>query len=207
MIKLSIIIPYYKTLPFTIKLLDRLIPQLTKETELLIIHNKLDDGFTKEERVKLYKYRQRNVKFYEMGKSKRGAGRPRNIGLDNAKGEYIAFIDSDDMISDKYINIISDKIDNSVFDYCYISWHGDKWGNVIIKDFPPTWNVAIWYCIYSRKLIGYHRFNEDMLIAEDKDFNNRVLRGIKENIEEVLYYYNCNREGSIMYEYRKDKQK
>ena len=38
------------------------------------------------------------------------ASKPRNIGLDNAKGKYIAFIDSDDLISEDYIAKILNKI-------------------------------------------------------------------------------------------------
>ena len=39
-----------------------------------------------------------------------GAGKPRNVGIENSTGKYIAFIDSDDMITEDYISLIKYKI-------------------------------------------------------------------------------------------------
>ena len=43
--------------------------------------------------------------------------------------------------------------------------------------------------IYKRELIGKKRFNPELVIAEDYDFNQKVRKGKKANIKEVLYYY------------------
>jgi len=190
--KLSIIIPYHATLELTHRLLNVLLPQLTDECELCIVD---DDVNT----VELDEYADNNVKIIHHKENSGCAGKPRNTGIDNTIGKYIVFIDSDDMISQNYIEKILNKINTSNFDHCFFSWKflnsGEK---IIIKDTPPQWNCCVWNCIYKREAIGDIRFNETMKIAEDYDFNSKVRKGKKENIEDILYFYNEGRVGSIM---------
>lgn len=190
--KLSVIIPYHNTLELTKELLNVLIPQLTNECELIIVD---DDVNT----VELDKYISNNVKVIHHDINSGCAGKPRNTGLDNAIGEYITFIDSDDLISGNYIEKILTKIKDNDFNFCFFSWKfiGQNHDEVIITDYPPQWNCSVWNCIYKRETIGDNRFNETMRIAEDYDFNVRVRKGKKANIEQVLYFYNDSRKGSI----------
>lgn len=193
--KLSIIIPYYKTYDLTKKLLDNLTKQLTDEVEVILV----DDGCD-EKRLEKYPIR---VIHQENG----GVSSARNKGIDKANGEYITFIDSDDDVSEDYITKILDKINTSDFDYCYFSWRakGKLKGEYIIKDKPPSWNTSVWNCIYKRTLIGNKRFNKTKQISEDTDFNKEVRKGKKENIEDILYIYNSGREDSLTDLYSKGK--
>ena len=179
MYKLSIITPYYKTLEYTKKLADVLIPQLTDETEWIII----DDGCNELELDRLVA---NNITIIHLEKNSGCASIPRNIGLDNAKGEYIAFIDSDDLVKPNYISTILNKIETG-FDYCFIGWESHAFR---IIGTPPDWNGCVWNTIYNKNIIGDKRFREDLVIAEDYDFNCRVRTGKEEMIPEVLYYYN-----------------
>lgn len=190
--KLSIIIPYHEPLELTLELLDVLIPQLTNECELCIVD---DDVNT----YKLDEYKSDRVKVIHHDKNSGGAGKPRNTGIDNTTGEYISFIDSDDLVSKDYIEKIINKINTNPFDYCFYSWkfNGLRKDEVIIRDEPPEWNCGVVNCVYKRATIGKERFNEDMKIAEDYDFNVRVRKGKKENILDIIYYYNNGRQGSL----------
>lgn len=130
-----------------------------------------------------------------------GASKPRNTGLDYCSGEYIVFIDSDDMVSENYIATILEKINSSEFDYCLIGWKyiGERDDEYILtNETIPDWNMSVWNCIYAKSLIGDKRFNENMRIGEDGDFNDRVRAGKSTNIPEILYYYRDGRCGSIM---------
>lgn len=174
LIKLSIIIPYYDRPKYIKRLLEVLEPQLTNETELIIV----DDCSP----IPL------DYPCIRLNENSGGASIPRNVGLDKAKGKYIAFIDSDDLVSDDYISTILKKIKEE-WDYCFISWKTST-NTIIIKDNPPNWNCCVWNCIYKKEIIGNERFNPNLRIAEDYDFNIRVRKGKKANIEKVLYYYN-----------------
>jgi len=184
--KLSIITPYYNTLKY-IKFLSQIItPQLTDEVEWIII----DDGCNEKELDSL------KAKVIHLKENSGNASTPRNVGLDNATGEYIAFIDSDDLVAVNYIDTILKKINTSDFDYCYISWQS-KYGKRIIKDEPESWNTCVWNCIYKKGLIGENRFNPLYNIGEDRRFNEAVRKGKKDNIEEILYFYNAGRPDSL----------
>jgi len=196
-IKLSIITPYYNTLEYTKRLADILIPQLTEEVEWIIV----DDGTNDQELDKI------NARIIHLEQNSGNASRPRNIGIEMSKGEYIAFIDSDDLITDNYVETILNKINSEDFDYCYISWKCND-HEYIIKDEPLDWNHSVWNCIYKRDIIGNERFNENFNLNEDGDFNKRVRKGKKANIEDVLYIYSFKeREDSLSSLYSNGKIK
>lgn len=187
--KLSIITPYYKTLSLTLALAKVLEPQLTDEVEWIII----DDGCDETALDKL------KAKVIHLPVPSGNASKPRNVGLETAQGEYIAFIDSDDSVSEDYIKTILEKTKED-WDYCYMSWSWSK-GNIIINTEPPKWNTSIWNCVYKKSLIGDNRFDTSKNVAEDEDFNNRVRHGKKANIQNVIYHYTDGRRESLTNRY------
>lgn len=197
MIKLSIIIPAYNAGPYIYELYNNLKPQLTDEVEVIVV----DDGskIPVEEMEGFKVIRQNN----------QGVSAARNTGIDNAKGEYIAFIDADDCVSDSYIKTILAKIENEHFDYCYLSWKtfGNGWRyevrlNSITDKFPP-FNLCVWNRIYKRDMIGDVRFNTKKPIAEDAEF----IRMVKEKdhkkafISEFMYFYRADTPNSLTKRY------
>lgn len=176
---LSIITPYYNVLQRTKELAQMLEPQLKKEIEWIII----DDGCHESELDNL------KAKVIHLEENSGGASVPRNVGLDNAKGDYIIFLDADDTISDDYIETILNKIQSEDFDYCYFGWKSTHF-TVLIEDEPPQWNCCVWNCIYKKELIGENRFNPELKMAEDFNFNQKVRKGKKAIIPKILYYYN-----------------
>jgi len=185
---LSIIIPTYNRNESLIKLLQKLQPQIQDEVEVIVI----DDHSDNQLKLEFPSW----LKYIVLEENSGGASVPRNVGLDNAEGQYITFIDSDDDVSSDYVKVILDKIKNSEFDYCYISWKCST-HSVIIKDEPPSWNCCVWNCIYKRDIIGDIRFRKDLIMAEDYYFNKEVRKGKRENIIDILYYYNQESENSL----------
>lgn len=189
--KLSIIIPYYKALKYTKELMKVLEPQLTKDVEVIIV----DDGCNESELDKF------KAKVIHLEKNSGSASTPRNVGIDNSAGENLVFVDADDMVTDDFVKVLLDKINSEDFDYCLFSWHYNG-EDVIIEDEPPIWNTSACNCIYKRDLIGNERFNPDIRIGEDGEFNSRVRKGKKANITKVLYFYNTTNENSVTYNER-----
>lgn len=184
---LSIIIPTYNRNENLIRLLQVLQPQITNEVEVIVV----DDHSDNELKLDFPNW----LKYIRLEENSGGASIPRNKGLDIAKGEYITFIDSDDLVSDDYIETILEKIKED-WDFCYISWQG-KSNKVIIRDTAPVWNCCVWNCVYKRDLIGDKRFDPKLKMAEDYDFNRKVRNGKKANITKILYYYNEDTPNSL----------
>ena len=189
MIKLSIIIPYFKTYDETKRLMDILIPQLTDETEVFLI----DDG-CHDNRLDQYQDKINVIHLEEN----HGLSYARNCGIESATGKYLTFIDSDDYVSNDYVKTIIDKINTSEFDYCYFSWKAINSKMLIrILDNPPTWNLAVWNAVYKTDYVEL--FDEEVRFMEDVPWQikMRAKNGKKEIIDKILYYYNDGRPGSL----------
>lgn len=97
---LSIIIPTFNSEKYLNETLNSIIPLLQiLDAELVIV----DDGSTDNTRKIIAKYK-KQFKVRAIYNSHKGAGYSRNIGIINAVGDYITFIDSDDLINaEKYL--------------------------------------------------------------------------------------------------------
>lgn len=191
--KLSIIIPAYNAEPYLDELVRRLFPQLTKEVEVIIV----DDGSD-------FPYIAPVKGFKVIRKQNGGVASARNLGLKKAKGEWIAFIDADDMISFDYVEKVMEALEEDP-DYVYLSWEtfGKGWSaKVEIKSteqkFPP-WNQCVWNRIYKRSMIGEVRFNEVKKVAEDAEFIRAVREKDKKKafISEPIYFYRTTPRNSL----------
>lgn len=182
---LTIITPHYNRHEYLKELAKVLEPQLDETIEWLIV-----DDYSQDQD---FSYLQKG-KVIHLNNNSGGASVPRNVGLDNAKGKYITFIDSDDLVSEDYIKEIKNSFKYD-YDYCYFGWKSRV--NKIIGE-PPSWNCCVWNCIYKKELIGDTRFRPDLKIAEDYVFNKEVRKGKYRCIKKILYYYNIDTPNSLI---------
>ena len=186
MVKLSIVIPYYKTYELTEELLDVLIPQLTDEVEVYLI----DDGC---QETRLDKYKAINIIHLEKNC---GNSTAINTGIKKAIGKYIGIIDSDDLITENYIETLLKAIDYTDSDLIYLDWI-DKHNHQIVR--RPS-NCAPWRSLYKRNMIPF--FDENIRHSNDVPFQEEVEKRVKTRYytDKVLYIYNSNRVGSLTWE-------
>ena len=94
MLKVSIIIPYYKKKFFLNKTINSILKQTFKNFEVIIIYDNQD----KQELsfVKKISNKDKRIKLI-INKRNLGAGISRNIGIKNSSGKYISFLDADDI--------------------------------------------------------------------------------------------------------------
>ena len=85
----SIVIPNYNCSEFLVECLESSLGQSYQNTEVIVI----DDGSTDRSIQILLKYKKQ---IQLISTSNQGAAAARNIGISKAKGEFIAFLDSDD---------------------------------------------------------------------------------------------------------------
>lgn len=96
MIKVSIIVPVYNVEKYIHKCLDSLVNQTLKELEFIFVNDGSPDNSPKI--IKEYQKKDKRIKL--LNKENGGQASARNLGLEHAKGEYIAFLDSDDYVKE-----------------------------------------------------------------------------------------------------------
>ena len=90
----SVIIPYYKKIEYIEKALKSIFNQTYKNFEIIIIYDDKDKEDLKFIRKKIKRFKR--IKLI-INKKNLGAGKSRNKAAKNAKGKYLAFLDSDDV--------------------------------------------------------------------------------------------------------------
>lgn len=195
--KLSIIIPYYNKEPYTSELLDALDPQIRGRDDVECVL--VDDGSKKAFKTP-YKWckviRQEN----------RGCSHSRNVGLDSTSGEYVQFIDADDMVPEYFIDRLLLKIEESKADVIDFSWkslnsEGAQHNYQLKSDNEHLSNPSVCTRALKRSFIGNTRFSEKKDSTEDEDFSRKL--GIlfrndikKVSIPEYMYFYRTAVENS-----------
>ena len=194
---LSIIIPAYNAEPYIFELLEVLEKQIHKhlDVEVLVI----DDG-SKKPLVLPSEYTWCRL-FHQKNQ---GASAARNEGIENSTGEYIAFIDADDLVSGDYLNKILNKIKQEAPDYIYLSWKSfGGWIQDVklesIEDQFPEFNLCVWNRVYRRSMIGKVRFNTKKAVAEDAQFIREVREEGRKKafISDYMYFYRSNAADSL----------
>lgn len=194
MMKVSIIIPVYNTGERLRRCLDSVLAQTFKDFECLVI----DDGSTDSSFsiIKEYVLLDNRVKVFH--KENGGVSSARNFGLDAAKGEWIVFLDSDDVLKKHHLEMMVSKMTSEI-DFGYTSWeaimrdHSMKYkisedkcylGKEKLKDFICNTeildNMMPWGKIFRRSIIEkkHLRFDTHLTISEDRLFCYSYLLGI-----------------------------
>jgi len=91
----TVIIPLFNAQNYIAQTIESVIGQTYKNWELIIVDDCSTDNSL--EIVKGYEAKDRRIKLIELKSNFGGPARPRNIGLDISNGEYLAFLDADDV--------------------------------------------------------------------------------------------------------------
>ena len=132
----SVIIPVFNVEKYLRECLDSLIKQTLKDIEIICV----DDGSIDSSLDILNEYKAKDGRIIVLTQENKNAGVARNTGLSIAKGEYLSFLDSDDifeptMLEDMYNTAIKDNSDTVVCTFCIYNEKTKESGNIkIIED-------------------------------------------------------------------------
>ena len=213
MSKLSVIIPNFNREKKILTTLQNIYNQTLQPYEVIVV----DDGSTDNsvDNIKTY-----FPKVTLIQQDNQGPGAARNTGLRYANGDYIQFMDSDDLLSLNKLEVQVRALEkNPQFDIAYGPWakcdfqqNSVFFQNKIIQSRPlPTqknmfeWSICGWFTIlqsflFKRSvLIDTGFFNTDMIITEDGEYLLRVLQKSSEPLytPESLVFYRSNGEDQI----------
>lgn len=200
--KISIIIPVYGVEKYIEKCINSLLTQNFKDFEALIIDDgSLDNSISIAKRLV-----KNNPRFIFLHKSNGGQASARNLGLDHAKGQYIAFLDSDDYLDPNYLLYMYKKAlkTNADITTCGINFV-DEFNN-IVKTIYSTYDSLslendfliskggvtnfMWDKLFKKELFEHLRFNTQLRTNEDVHLIFRLIyKKSISNIHTPLYYY------------------
>lgn len=194
---ISIIIPVYNKKSYIDKVLNDIIKQTFTDYECLLI----DDGSTDGSGEICDSFANIDNRFKVFHTKNSGVSHARNIGLDNASGEYITFIDADDHIESDYLEQLYNDITKSMTDLVIcgmkkywedsfdtvntvITYSGSYKMKSLMSDFATVQkSTGIYgFCcgkMLRRELIGETRFSEWLHLAEDFEFYLRIYPRVK----------------------------
>ena len=117
MVKVSVVVPVYNVEEYLTSCLESIINQTYKDLEIIGVN----DCSTDNSRVVLKEYQQKDARVIILDNEKNGGlAHTRNVGIGKAAGEYILFVDSDDVIAadlvESCMKVVTDS-DMVCFDY------------------------------------------------------------------------------------------
>lgn len=197
----SVIIPVYNTHEYLSECLNSVVNQTLKDIEIILV----DDGSTDGSLELLEKYQIKDPRVILITQQNKGASSARNRGLDIARGEYIAFLDSDDTIdTDAYeISYRQAKAANAdilMFAEKKLSVKEGTFYNPL-EILKSVSYIPVWNKLYKREFLNKcgAKFYEEAKCFNDDCFNTVVIPNAKviKCIPNKFYTYRRRREGSI----------
>ena len=200
----SVIVPCYNVATLVTQTLESVRRQTVSSFEVLVV----DDGSTDGTREKVLETCAVDARFRLLTKPNGGVSSARNVGLDHAKGRYVAFLDADDYWHpeklEKHLTHLESKPAVAV-SFCATQFV-DAAGNMLHVRVPQLRNLDDYYLycrnpltngsvgVFRREIFDYHRFDEAKRRNNDVDCWLRIAftepgKWLFEGISDVLTYY------------------
>ena len=212
MIKYSFIVPVYNTEKYLKKCLDSLVNQTYKNFEIIVVN----DGSTDKSSNIISKYQKKYKNIIVIDKENEGLSMARNRGVQKSSGKYIIFVDSDDYVSNKLLEEVDKKIDDSDIlrfqiatedeEYTKINeYHEESFESMCGYDafkylssyhfVEPAWCYVIRKNYYIENKFSFKKgvYHEDFGLIPYVIYKARKVKSI-----DFIGYYYIQRNGSIM---------
>ncbi len=219
-IKVSVIIPVYNAENYLDRCLKSVLQQTEKNIEIICIDDcSTDDSLSKLER---FGRKDKRLHIYK-NEINQGQAYSRNIGLDNAQGEFILFVDADDYIEDKmieemYAAAINRKLDLLLCDTEIIREdegtqavplrrfrkviYQDETGVLLFHHMVQHQDMfgSIWAILYRTSVLKENciRFKNGILHEDIPFVFKSIILSSKAGCLNNTYYYYVERNGSTM---------
>ena len=214
---ISIIIPIYNVEGYLRKCTDSILSQTFTDFEIILV----DDGSTDSSGIICDDLAKTDSRFSVIHQSNKGVSEARNNGLQHAKGDFIIFIDGDDVIHASMLQVLHDAINSDNYDFSMVGCiqvPHDYSDSILNKELKPVTPIVMSRGDCIRELFGFGErktqfqivcnklYRKELLDSiffrktgsEDTEFNNRVyLKTSKAIVVNHDMYYWVQRQSSI----------
>lgn len=201
---ISVILPVYNTEKYVARCIESLIQQTCSDFEVLIV----DDGSTDSspEICDSYARADSRIRVYHIENS--GVSGARNYALERVEGDFISFMDSDDMVSPHYLEYLYKALveHNASIATCHSVHFSDdeEIGTIDLtnnytlirsKDYSfrePYRHYAVWGALYKKDVVSNLKFSPEYKVGEDTVFiSEAIVRStLIVDLDTKLYCYN-----------------
>jgi len=221
-VNISVIVPVYNVGDYLRRCIDSLIAQtIVDQIEILLI----DDGSTDGCGLICDEYSGRYSFISTIHQQNKGVSSARNTGIDNSKGEYIAFVDADDYVDadffeKMFIAAQRNDADLVVFDY-WLTFENGVNGKYRKSTMDRSWErkealkdflsggligINLFDKLFKKRCVKTLRFDENIKVGEDLFFIFNFLLNVKQVYGDFQAgYYYFQRNGSAMKEVFSEK--
>lgn len=214
----SIVIPVYNTSPYLTRCVESVLCQSYSDFEIILV----DDGSTDDSGIIADRFAEEDKRVHVFHKNNAGVSSARNYGISYAQGEWIVFVDSDDFLSECYLETVL-KATNPDTDFCLCNFDmltengmetyktfqpGDSMSETLHNLFMCGW-IFVTGILFKKSFLKVNRllFPEHINYTEDVWFVTRAVYYAKsiQKITAPLYRYNCINTGSITHNSHNEK--
>ena len=212
-IKYSIVVPVYNSEKFIRDCINSALKQGVPDFEVIVI----DDGSSDSSWEIITQFRRNYERVVAIRKKNEGVALARNKALDYVRGEYVLFLDSDDLMADDLLEVVDkyireDSIDILEFSYNYIDQNGNIFGGKTLEenyvrsnDHCLTlflrgensksfcWNKVFRVEVIRELRFRYFSYSEDYLFNIEAFMKATSVR----TISNPLYYYRSHPESAV----------
>lgn len=184
--EISVIVPVYKVEPYIRRCVDSILSQTFTDFELILV----DDGSPDNSGVICDEFTEKDSRVRVIHKENGGVSSARNAGIDAARGNWITFVDSDDYVTEQYLeDLYEPEFDMTVVGHQHIVDYRDtsesKQLNLSKTDFLDMrsfseiiehsgkyWLMFCWGKLYRKQLMLENKicFDKSLTIGEDYVF-------------------------------------
>lgn len=207
--KFSVIIPVYNVEAYLEKCLDSVVKQTFMDYEVIVV----DDESTDNSGKIAEEYAKKDARIRVIHQKNKRQGGARNTGVENAKGEYLIFVDSDDYVSEhllEKVNFHLEKTNPDILVYDYIEVSEDekilipKESTGVCQEIQTEEFMLLAPCVWN-KAFRRTLFKENNILFPEKiwfeDMTADLQLGLMSKktvaVNEILYFYR-QRQGSTM---------
>lgn len=169
--RVSVVVPVFNVEQYVAECLESLLAQTLTDLEVIVV----DDGSTDRSREIVDRYAAEDPRIRVIGTDNRGLGAARNTGLAEARGEYLAFADSDDTVPPYAYGLMAAALRQTGSDFVVGSvlrrqgeqlteprwlrrFHARRRLGIVAEDFPEILgDVFAWNKLYRRRFLAEQR--------------------------------------------------
>lgn len=226
--RFSFIMPVYQCEKYLVTSIQSILSQTYFDWELILI----DDGSTDSSPAICDAFAEKDARIHVLHQNNKGPSAARNEGLKAAVGEYVLFIDSDDIFESDALSILCQQITSApelvVFSYVQDNWKDGERTQLFERILPqsgvidaaafcdiytilsggyfinPVWNKA-----YNRAFLRKIEvlFPDGISASEDLVFNMQVFSKMKKVVlcDKALYHYTVHGDDSLCGRFRPNR--